>query len=157
MKLLEHKFPKHFKGASIGNGYLDVNLLGNSAIHYYYYHGLMGSTHWDNLVKACCKTADIRHCDLVGNHEPTCAQARLTASLASHRAKVNLYNIYGDCLHDPKHNSSVLSYDQVMNGLLLESLNIEPSEFYAGGVSPPCLSQDYLAQFLNKADTRKVG
>lgn len=152
-----HHHKPNISGAAIGNGYLDTNLLGNSVIHYYYYHGMMGSSHWDNLVKACCKTPDIRHCDLVGNHEHSCALARNAAAVASHRAKLNRYNIYGDCLHDPTHNSTVLSYDQVMNGLLLQALNIEPSEFYAHGVSPPCLSQDYLAQFLNNADTKKVG
>src|SRR5699024_3220962 len=43
-----------------------------------------------------------------------------------------------------------------MDKLLMDALNLNEEQFYAGGHSPPCLSQDYLAQYLNKPEVRKA-
>ena len=162
--LLENKWPTSFVGVAMGNALLDTTLLANSAFHYYYFHGLVGSTLWNFLVESCCKnhSSSLRQCDFVNTHTNECLNARSVFYNATRKFKINPYNIYDDCLEDPELEIPMdhVSYQQVMDQVLVDSLNI--AKDYSTGrnlpvaISPPCLSQYYLSKFLNQPLMRKA-
>lgn len=168
--LLQKTFPKHFKGVAIGNGYLDVALLGNSLLHYYYGHGLVGTTDYHNLLAKCCPhSADVRHCDVHRNTDSACHAARSHLLLKATIGGINPYNIYDVCAKVPHRGNassssfSAVSLDQLSRAMIAESLNLEQlvvEQFYADGQqeenTPVCADHNYLGKYLNSEAVKKA-
>ena len=89
-------------GVAIGNGYLDVTLLGNSLFHFYYTHGMLGMADYLHLIAECCPhTTDYTHCDIRNSKVPACNAARAHAMLKAETPGINPYNIYDICASMP--------------------------------------------------------
>lgn len=52
------------QGFAIGNGYLNIQNLTNSLVHWNYYHGSIGIRQWNEIRQTCCNnTEPIESCD----------------------------------------------------------------------------------------------
>lgn len=106
------KFPKNFRGFAVGNAYLDQTMLGNSMIHFAYYHGLFDATLWSELVSNCCAgVKNLQKCNFVNNQFPECKISILKVQSKISTMPLNLYNIYQSCNQtistDISHNNTI--------------------------------------------------
>lgn len=148
-------------GVAIGNGYLDVYLLGSSLLHFYYYHGIVSSTDYFNLLAKCCPgTTDYRHCDIERSRNSYCLAARSHLLLKATVGGINPYNIYDVCAkvpHNGNASTNSVPLDYVSKSMIYESLNLTLGDFYEGGAhTPVCADHEYLVKYLNSAAVKKA-
>ena len=144
-RVVKNKFPTNFKGMIIGNGYLDVEILGNSVLHYYYYNGLLDSPLWDRLIKSCCHNApNNRKCDFWGSSQNETCQAALSDAITEvNQRYLNPYNIHAKCILKKNANQNFDLKSYIMG-------HISPMKD-----TPPCDDFTYLETYLNKEELKK--
>ena len=139
IRVVKNKFPKNFKGILIGNGYLDVEILSNSVLHYYYYFGLMESSTWDNVIENCCPNVSNRKCDIVGNKNDSCIRE---LSKPINFRYLNPYNIYENCILKDQTTQELSVKHIITNYMSLKTF-------------PPCDDFTYLETYLNTEELKK--
>nr|CDS33297.1 lysosomal protective protein [Hymenolepis microstoma] len=84
------------KGIAIDNGLTSYTLNDNSLLYFAYYHSLLDSSLWANLVNYCCGGTLVGRCMFTLNKDPRCQDAIKRANdIISYG--LNVYNLYGPC------------------------------------------------------------
>ncbi len=179
MLVKDGQYPKNFRGFAVGNAYLDQTMLGNSLLHFAYYHGLFDTVLWDELVGSCC--AGVRNplkCNFVDNPSAACKLGILKVQSKMSTVPLNLYNIYQSCnrsssvgrsnslLQLQLNTSSSFSWGvdretvdrRFMRKHLLRISDEEAANGQLGllgvGLEPPCMNFEYVEQWLNQKAVR---
>lgn len=150
----------NLKGMAIGNGALDLPLLGNSLIFFAYYHGLIGHKLWDELTTNCCNgSISQQTCDFGWhNKDPACTATVNKTSYIFNESGLNVYNLYDPCSYSDQLQPS-LSARKPENTrlyttklLMLKMMNrlTMARVLHIGG--PECIDQDRLQLYFNRRD-----
>ncbi|KAM7534578.1 hypothetical protein Aperf_G00000112897 [Anoplocephala perfoliata] len=84
------------KGIAIDNGLTSYTLNDNSLLYFVYYHSLIDSSLWADLVNYCCNGTLIGRCMFTLNKNQQCQDAvRRASSIVSYG--LNIYNLYSPC------------------------------------------------------------
>ncbi|VDO06327.1 unnamed protein product [Rodentolepis nana] len=84
------------KGIAIDNGLTSYTLNDNSLLYFAYYHSLLDSSLWADLVNYCCGGKLVGRCMFTLNKDPLCQNAiQQASSIISYG--LNIYNLYGPC------------------------------------------------------------
>lgn len=163
------QFPKKFRGFAVGNAYLDQSMLGNSLIHFAYYHGLFDTVLWDELVVNCCTgVRNLHKCNFVNNQNAQCKLSILKVQSKISTMPLNLYNIYQSCNQSSSITSNTIPATnifsvsrehidrQFMYKHVLQISDELLGEVEAGkeGLEPPCMNFEYVEQWLNQKAVR---
>ncbi|KAM3183982.1 hypothetical protein ACTXT7_009263 [Hymenolepis weldensis] len=84
------------KGIAIDNGLTSYTMNDNSLLYFAYYHSLIDSSLWADLVNYCCGGTLAGRCMFTLNKDPRCQNAIQQANnIISYG--LNVYNLYGPC------------------------------------------------------------
>jgi cathepsin A (carboxypeptidase C) len=164
VNILRGKADINFKGFAVGNGFLDVNRLGNSVIYFGYFHGLYGKTLWSKLVNNCCGCeTNVEKCNFVNNSNSSCVEAVMTAASIIHEPGLNIYNLYADCAGLSSINilnkTSGLGREYFDRKLMLKTLNLTNGDnirlIKKLRDTPPCIDTSYVEKWINQKDVRE--
>ncbi|KAL1426778.1 hypothetical protein MTO96_018005 [Rhipicephalus appendiculatus] len=156
--LLAQRFVKdprgiNLKGYAVGNGALDMELLGNSIMFFGYYHGLFGQRLWKELTTNCCNGSISQEtCDFGWTTKnPACVEPVKRANLIILNSGLNVYNLYDPCNYDQGSSSLAPHYSdsttQHAYRRLVSKLFKWPTT-NVNVVKPKCIDQDPLAAVL---------
>lgn len=152
----------NLKGVAIGNGYLDVNRLGDSLVYFSHAHGFVGKRTWDKISKHCCdgKPPARESCTLSGKISFACSLAVKEANAAIDLSGINPYNVYAPC---QSVSSELSSRDKVTRSLMnvARNLSTHAHPFHVFGAKqqpigdePPCFDDHSLIHYLNRPEVR---
>ncbi|KAH7986067.1 hypothetical protein HPB52_025227 [Rhipicephalus sanguineus] len=148
--LLAQRFVKDPRGGyAVGNGALDMELLGNSIMFFGYYHGLFGQRLWKELTSNCCNGSISQEtCDFGwSTKNPACVEPVKKANQIILSSGLNVYNLYDPCNYDQGSSSLALRYsDSTMQHAfrrLIRKLFKWPTS---------CIDQDRLQLYFNRRD-----
>ncbi|KAK7105695.1 lysosomal protective protein-like isoform X2 [Littorina saxatilis] len=103
----------NLKGFAVGNGVSNDEMLGSSIIYFAYYHGLIGTTEWNSLLKQCCGGSENR-CNFVrtAQYSKACEDEVLKVQAVTDGGSFDRYNLYGPCAygvgsHQYNHDSMI--------------------------------------------------
>ncbi|XP_075731779.1 lysosomal protective protein-like isoform X3 [Rhipicephalus microplus] len=122
--LLAQRFVKdprgiNLKGYAVGNGALDMELLGKSIMFFGYYHGLFGQRLWKELTTNCCNGSISQEtCDFGwSTKNPACIDPVKRANQIILSSGLNVYNLYDPCNYDqgswslaPRYSDSTMQH-----------------------------------------------
>ncbi|KAL7638525.1 UNVERIFIED_CONTAM: hypothetical protein RMT77_011095 [Armadillidium vulgare] len=165
-KVLEgiREYPINLEGFAVGNGLSSTEANDNSVVFFAYYHGLIGHTLWKNLVKYCCKSGieNEEKCAFASSIWANCDTYASEAMDIIFNEGLNMYNLYGECLH-PKTNDTFTSryyYDK--NNLFFKKRQsmLQQSKFAnlltALKLDPPCTDATNMRTYLNNKEVQKA-
>jgi cathepsin A (carboxypeptidase C) len=151
LEILRDNSTINLKGLAIGNGALDYDLIMNSRIRLAYYHGLIDSEMWDQLVSNYCSCSyNKQECHFTQSHSE-----QLRKSLAG----INPYNIYDDCHHFDSNTTdkrfSNTPYYNDMNFYFGVDFNDMENDYEYYDSSPQCIGNSF-AEYINLEDVRNA-
>ncbi|XP_037290717.2 lysosomal protective protein-like isoform X2 [Rhipicephalus microplus] len=160
--LLAQRFVKdprgiNLKGYAVGNGALDMELLGKSIMFFGYYHGLFGQRLWKELTTNCCNGSISQEtCDFGwSTKNPACIDPVKRANQIILSSGLNVYNLYDPCNYDqgswslaPRYSDSTMqhAFRRLVKKLFKwPTTNINVTK-------PKCIDQDRLQLYFNRRD-----
>ncbi|ROK31153.1 Lysosomal protective protein [Anabarilius grahami] len=84
----------NLKGIVVGNGLSSYELNDNSLVYFAYYHGLLGTSLWNDLQTFCCKDGV---CDFYNNKDVNCSVSLYAVQNIVYASGLNIYNLYAPC------------------------------------------------------------
>jgi len=91
--------PMKFKGMAVGNGLSSWRLNDDSTIFFAYYHGLLGQTLWEKLLKFCCQggVPSKDACNFHDNPSGACKSMVKAAHQITEEGGLDWYDLYSNC------------------------------------------------------------
>nr|XP_050024146.2 lysosomal protective protein-like [Dermacentor andersoni] len=151
----------NLKGYAVGNGALDMELLGNSIMFFGYYHGLFGHRLWKELTTNCCNGSISQEtCDFGwSTKDPACVEPARKANYIVLNSGLNVYNLYDPCSYNQSSWSLALRYPETTmhyaTRWLMSRFFKRPTTSF-NMVSPKCIDQDRLQLYFNRRDVIKA-
>ncbi|TRY98878.1 hypothetical protein DNTS_014689, partial [Danionella cerebrum] len=84
----------NLKGIAVGNGLSSYELNDNSLVYFAYYHGLLGTSLWNDLQKFCCRDGS---CNFYDSLDVNCSSALSEVQTIVYQSGLNMYNLYAPC------------------------------------------------------------
>uniref|UniRef100_A0A9J8CZZ4 Carboxypeptidase n=1 Tax=Cyprinus carpio carpio TaxID=630221 RepID=A0A9J8CZZ4_CYPCA len=84
----------NLQGIAVGNGLSSYELNDNSLVYFAYYHGLLGTSLWNDLQTFCCKDGA---CNFYDNQDVNCSTSLTTVQVIVYQSGLNMYNLYAPC------------------------------------------------------------
>uniref|UniRef100_A0A8C1CNQ6 Carboxypeptidase n=1 Tax=Cyprinus carpio carpio TaxID=630221 RepID=A0A8C1CNQ6_CYPCA len=128
----------NLQGIAVGNGLSSYELNDNSLVYFAYYHGLLGTSLWNDLQTFCCKDGA---CNFYDNQDVNCSTSLYAVQNIVYNSGLNMYNLYAPCAGD--------KYFFLF--FLHKSIN-QPhvvSLFKSSRLDPPCTNSTPSTLFLN--------
>ncbi|BFZ00614.1 hypothetical protein BsWGS_03652 [Bradybaena similaris] len=160
----------NLKGFAVGNGLSDDKMNDNSIAYFSYYHGLIGTNDWLNLLNQCCPGNESKvWCDFVaGSKQPGCASATNQIYNLVWSSGLNVYNLYAECaggarnlnLHFDASKGKYVTSNFGWPFMFLKNtaaelkalLRLIPADKLAA--TPPCTNDSATLKYLNNPATR---
>uniref|UniRef100_A0A8C1KRR0 Carboxypeptidase n=1 Tax=Cyprinus carpio TaxID=7962 RepID=A0A8C1KRR0_CYPCA len=84
----------NLQGIAVGNGLSSYELNDNSLVYFAYYHGLLGTSLWNDLQTFCCKDGA---CNFYDNQDVNCSTSLYAVQNIVYNSGLNMYNLYAPC------------------------------------------------------------
>uniref|UniRef100_A0A671K2Z1 Carboxypeptidase n=1 Tax=Sinocyclocheilus anshuiensis TaxID=1608454 RepID=A0A671K2Z1_9TELE len=120
----------NLQGIAVGNGLSSYELNDNSLVYFAYYHGLLGTSLWNDLQKFCCKDGV---CNFYDNQDVNCSTSLTTVQIIVYQSGLNMYNLYAPCA----------------GGVQQRKLRGVVSLFKSSRLDPPCTNSTPSTLYLN--------
>ena len=152
----------NLKGFAIGNGLLDLNIMGDSMILFAYNHGIIGQRQWSQLMQRCCNGYEVtgvydrNMCRLFNRHDSECVSALIPTLKSLHPKGLFPKNIYQACnltdkqwhMFIPKCSSGSKEHSHMPSG---------QRDIVEWGDTPyDCMEQPDISVYLNQESVRKA-
>ncbi|XP_075731411.1 lysosomal protective protein [Rhipicephalus microplus] len=155
------KNPKgiQLKGYAVGNGALDLNILGNALVFFGYYHGLYGLSLWTRLTSNCCHgSVSQQSCDFVERETLECEAAVQDALEVIYDEHLNVYNLYDKCEDESGRRllgsrASPSSRYHRSRQLIAHSVNVTRDQDNLSS-SPACIDSENVKRYLTREDVK---
>uniref|UniRef100_A0A672N674 Carboxypeptidase n=1 Tax=Sinocyclocheilus grahami TaxID=75366 RepID=A0A672N674_SINGR len=118
----------NLQGIAVGNGLSSYELNDNSLVYFAYYHGLLGTSLWNDLQKFCCKDGV---CNFYDNQDVNCSTSVI--QIIVYQSGLNMYNLYAPCA----------------GGVQQRKLRGVVSLFKSSRLDPPCTNSTPSTLYLN--------
>uniref|UniRef100_A0A671K6D7 Carboxypeptidase n=1 Tax=Sinocyclocheilus anshuiensis TaxID=1608454 RepID=A0A671K6D7_9TELE len=137
----------NLQGIAVGNGLSSYELNDNSLVYFAYYHGLLGTSLWNDLQKFCCKDGV---CNFYDNQDVNCSTSLTTVQIIVYQSGLNMYNLYAPCaggfvIRDLGHHFVNHPWSKAQN----EKLRGVVSLFKSSRLDPPCTNSTPSTLYLN--------
>uniref|UniRef100_A0A671SH43 Carboxypeptidase n=1 Tax=Sinocyclocheilus anshuiensis TaxID=1608454 RepID=A0A671SH43_9TELE len=144
----------NLQGIAVGNGLSSYELNDNSLVYFAYYHGLLGTSLWNDLQTFCCKDGV---CNFYDNQDVNCSTSVTQAIV--YNSGLNIYNLYapcaGDCFCAPgSHIVFYVPHKETHTGL--EQLVSVVSLFKSSRLDPPCTNSTPSTLYLNNPQVKSA-
>ncbi|KAK7105698.1 lysosomal protective protein-like [Littorina saxatilis] len=146
----------NLKGYAVGNGVSSDEMLGSSIMYFAYYHGLVGTTEWTNLVKQCCGGSE-NSCKFVSAAQQSNAcetEVRKVREIID-GGSFDAYNLYAPCAF------GVGSHLEAHNGLVDWAFRSLPQHSKSRGYGSKriraergCTNNTRVSVYLNSPEVR---
>uniref|UniRef100_A0A9J8BPR4 Carboxypeptidase n=1 Tax=Cyprinus carpio carpio TaxID=630221 RepID=A0A9J8BPR4_CYPCA len=120
----------NLQGIAVGNGLSSYELNDNSLVYFAYYHGLLGTSLWNDLQTFCCKDGA---CNFYDNQDVNCSTSLYAVQNIVYNSGLNMYNLYAPCA----------------GGVQQRKLRSVVSLFKSSRLDPPCTNSTPSTLFLN--------
>uniref|UniRef100_A0A8C2J1N5 Carboxypeptidase n=1 Tax=Cyprinus carpio TaxID=7962 RepID=A0A8C2J1N5_CYPCA len=120
----------NLQGIAVGNGLSSYELNDNSLVYFAYYHGLLGTSLWNDLQTFCCKDGA---CNFYDNQDVNCSTSLYAVQNIVYNSGLNMYNLYAPCA----------------GGVQQRKLRSVVSLFKSSKLDPPCTNSTPSTLFLN--------
>uniref|UniRef100_A0A8C1HH02 Carboxypeptidase n=1 Tax=Cyprinus carpio carpio TaxID=630221 RepID=A0A8C1HH02_CYPCA len=144
----------NLQGIAVGNGLSSYELNDNSLVYFAYYHGLLGTSLWNDLQTFCCKDGA---CNFYDNQDVNCSTSLYAVQNIVYNSGLNMYNLYAPCaggvhiengqfvIRDLGHHFLNHPWSKEQN----EKLRSVVSLFKSSRLDPPCTNSTPSTLFLN--------
>uniref|UniRef100_A0A8C2J3H4 Carboxypeptidase n=1 Tax=Cyprinus carpio TaxID=7962 RepID=A0A8C2J3H4_CYPCA len=144
----------NLQGIAVGNGLSSYELNDNSLVYFAYYHGLLGTSLWNDLQTFCCKDGA---CNFYDNQDVNCSTSLYAVQNIVYNSGLNMYNLYAPCaggvhiengqfvIRDLGHHFLNHPWSKEQN----EKLRSVVSLFKSSKLDPPCTNSTPSTLFLN--------
>uniref|UniRef100_A0A673J2S6 Carboxypeptidase n=1 Tax=Sinocyclocheilus rhinocerous TaxID=307959 RepID=A0A673J2S6_9TELE len=123
----------NLQGIAVGNGLSSYELNDNSLVYFAYYHGLLGTSLWNDLQTFCCKDGV---CNFYDNQDVNCS----TSVTIVYNSGLNIYNLYAPCA----------------GGVQQRKLRGVVSLFKSSRLDPPCTNSTPSTLYLNNPQVKSA-
>uniref|UniRef100_A0A9J7Z3C0 Carboxypeptidase n=1 Tax=Cyprinus carpio carpio TaxID=630221 RepID=A0A9J7Z3C0_CYPCA len=124
----------NLQGIAVGNGLSSYELNDNSLVYFAYYHGLLGTSLWNDLQTFCCKDGA---CNFYDNQDVNCSTSLYAVQNIVYNSGLNMYNLYAPCAGG------------VQQRFINYKLRSVVSLFKSSRLDPPCTNSTPSTLFLN--------
>uniref|UniRef100_A0A8C1T7T7 Carboxypeptidase n=1 Tax=Cyprinus carpio TaxID=7962 RepID=A0A8C1T7T7_CYPCA len=155
----------NLQGIAVGNGLSSYELNDNSLVYFAYYHGLLGTSLWNDLQTFCCKDGA---CNFYDNQDVNCSTSLTTVQVIVYQSGLNMYNLYAPCAGGVQQRVSFENGQFVIRDLGHNFVNHpwskEQNEKLRGVVSllkssrldPPCTNSTPSTLYLNNPQVKSA-
>jgi len=165
----------NFEGIMVGNGLSSYHGNDNSVMYFWYYHGLIGQTTWDRLVKECCGGSE-KNCDFIEGAKKSfvCRLDVSEVQQSVYGSGINMYNILAPCAggvtspagytYQSKDGVTVLHHDfgnlfrenHLMHKHRLALSYARQNETTKVKLAPPCTNDTEIEMYMNSQIVKKA-
>ncbi|XP_051753716.1 lysosomal protective protein isoform X2 [Ctenopharyngodon idella] len=149
----------NLKGIAVGNGLSSYELNDNSLVYFAYYHGLLGTSLWNDLQTFCCKDGV---CNFYNNQDVNCSNSLIAVQNIVYSSGLNIYNLYAPCAGGVPERVSFENGQFVIRDMGHHFINHQLSKAQnekfrdvaslfksSTRLDPPCTNSTALALYLN--------
>ncbi|KAM4623062.1 lysosomal protective protein-like [Discoglossus pictus] len=138
----------NLKGIAVGNGMSNYDIMFNSELYFFYYHGILDATIWLKL-QSCCNNDE--RCQFSKSKDQKCLQ--LVREAGSKAAGLNIYNLYKPCAAEEADNLRKEADHTVYNpGFFYSKFDSHFREQLKMGM--PCINSTAATTYLNRPEVR---
>uniref|UniRef100_A0A8C2J7Y9 Carboxypeptidase n=1 Tax=Cyprinus carpio TaxID=7962 RepID=A0A8C2J7Y9_CYPCA len=142
----------NLQGIAVGNGLSSYELNDNSLVYFAYYHGLLGTSLWNDLQTFCCKDGA---CNFYDNQDVNCSTSVIQVIV--YQSGLNMYNLYAPCaggfvIRDLGHNFVNHPWSKEQN----EKLRGVVSLLKSSRLDPPCTNSTPSTLYLNNPQVKSA-
>uniref|UniRef100_A0A672NH02 Carboxypeptidase n=1 Tax=Sinocyclocheilus grahami TaxID=75366 RepID=A0A672NH02_SINGR len=126
----------NLQGIAVGNGLSSYELNDNSLVYFAYYHGLLGTSLWNDLQTFCCKDGV---CNFYDNQD---------VNSIVYNSGLNIYNLYAPCAGGVQQRVSIENGQFKLRGVV--------SLFKSSRLDPPCTNSTPSTLYLNNPQVKSA-
>uniref|UniRef100_A0A8C2PWN9 Carboxypeptidase n=1 Tax=Cyprinus carpio TaxID=7962 RepID=A0A8C2PWN9_CYPCA len=131
----------NLQGIAVGNGLSSYELNDNSLVYFAYYHGLLGTSLWNDLQTFCCKDGA---CNFYDNQDVNCSTSLYAVQNIVYNSGLNMYNLYAPCAGGVHIENGQFVIRDLGHHFLNHPWSKEQNE-----LDPPCTNSTPSTLFLN--------